>query len=90
MTTYWFRPKRYGWGWSPATVQGWLVLGAFVAAVAADSAVFYHRVRAGVGLRPAMTMFYLWIAILVVALAVVCWRTGEPPHWRWGDRQTPR
>ncbi len=90
MTTYWFRTKRYGWGWTPATIEGWLVLAAFAVGVAADSVVLFHRLRAGVGHRPAMTMFYLWIAILVVALAAVCWKTGEPPRWRWGDPQSPR
>jgi hypothetical protein len=29
----WFRPKRYGWGLTPATWQGWLVTGAYVAGV---------------------------------------------------------
>lgn len=29
---YWFPAKKYGWGWGmPATWQGWLVLGAYLA-----------------------------------------------------------
>jgi hypothetical protein len=90
MATFWFRTKRYGWGWSPASVQGWLVVGAFVLAVAADSAVLIYRVRTGVSHRPAMITFYLWVAILVVALAAICWKTGEPPRWRWGDPKSPQ
>ena len=27
---YWFKRKLYGWGWTPATWQGWLVLAVFV------------------------------------------------------------
>jgi hypothetical protein len=33
--------------------------------------------------------FVLWLTYLLalsVLLMVVCYRTGEPPRWRWGDR----
>ena len=26
MTTYWFRPKRYGYGATPVTWQGWVLV----------------------------------------------------------------
>ena len=29
----WFRPKRYGWGYSPQTWQGWVIVVAAVAAL---------------------------------------------------------
>lgn len=28
---FWFRAKEYGWGWYPATWEGWLVLLVFIA-----------------------------------------------------------
>jgi hypothetical protein len=31
----WFGPKRIGWGWSPRSWEGWLVVGLSVAAVVA-------------------------------------------------------
>ena len=31
----WFRPKRIGWGWSPASWQGWAVLAAVAAVLIA-------------------------------------------------------
>jgi hypothetical protein len=31
---YWFRAKRYGWGWGlPAKWQGWLILAVYVALI---------------------------------------------------------
>ena len=27
---YWFKRKIFGWGWAPATWQGWLVITIFV------------------------------------------------------------
>jgi hypothetical protein len=29
----WFGPRRYGWGLTPTSWQGWVVTGAYVAAV---------------------------------------------------------
>jgi lipoprotein signal peptidase len=38
---YWFRAKRYGWGWGlPTTWQGWMVLVAFVVLLVIASIVF--------------------------------------------------
>jgi hypothetical protein len=83
----WFRAKRYGWGWTPATIEGWLVMAAFVAAIIVDAVGLIHRTRTGVDVRSAMVTFYVWIGILLVALAGVCWMTGERPRWRWGKEQ---
>ena len=84
MTELWFRAKSYGWGWTPVTVQGWLVLAAFLVATVADIAVLTYRVRHGAELRPALFVFYVVLAILVAALIAICWATGERPRWRWG------
>jgi hypothetical protein len=85
MTRLWFRAKRYGWGWTPAGVEGWLVMAAFVVAVVVDGGVLLYRVRHGVGARQALVPFYAVLGGLVVALLVTCWKTGEPPRWRWGS-----
>jgi hypothetical protein len=81
----WFRAKTYGWGWTPATIEGWLVLGLFFAGVLIDVVIFTHRLRAGVAVRTAMTAFFVWIAVLSGGLFAVCWVTGERPRWHWGD-----
>ena len=35
--------------------------------------------------RPVI--FQVVVVILVFALILVCYATGEPPSWRWGDRK---
>jgi hypothetical protein len=85
VTTPWFRTKKYGWGWTPATIEGWLVLAAFMAGVVLNVVVLIYRTQHGVPMDHALVAFYLCLAALVAALIVVCWRTGEPPRWRWGD-----
>jgi hypothetical protein len=75
---YWFPAKRYGWGWGlPRTWEGWLVLAVFVALIVLGAWLFPPRVMLG---------FYLaYVLALSVLLTGVCWLTGEPPRWRWGD-----
>jgi uncharacterized membrane protein YhaH (DUF805 family) len=84
VTRRWFRAKKYGWGWTPASIEGWLVLAAFVVLVALDAVVLRYRTQHGVPVFRALVSFYLRLAILVVALIVICLKTGEPPRWRWG------
>jgi len=74
---YWFRAKRYGWGWGlPCTWEGWLVF-----------AAFFALLIAGVHLFPparSSSRFLLYEIGLTVGLVAVCWLKGEPPRWRWG------
>lgn len=76
-TKYWFRAKRFGWGWGlPLTWQGWLVLAIFLVMVAAGATLIQPRIH--------LSLFVIYVAILSGALMVVCWIKGEPPRWRWG------
>ena len=71
---YWFAMKRYGWGWTPCTWQGWLIL--FVWLVVFT--IFILPVDA--------TQWQFWVALIVwvAALIGVCYLKGEKPRWRWG------
>jgi len=81
MTTYWFRPKRYGYGATPVTWQGWAVTILVVLVVAAASLVL------------RLTERHLWAlaallpfdAIAVAALVIISRRkTDGEWRWRWG------
>ena len=74
---YWFPAKAYGWGWGiPIRWEGWVVLGAYFALLLVGIAL----------LRPRMhpVGFVLFVTGLSLVLVGICWRTGEPPRWRWG------
>ena len=76
---YWFRANSYGWGWGlPLKWQGWLVLTLYTAGIAAANIYFSPAV--------SPTKFTLAISVLSGLLVAVCWKTGEPPSWRWGKK----
>ena len=85
MSSVWFRARSYGWGWTPVSVEGWLVMLAFVMAAGVVTAIFIYQVRSGVGRGSATLQFLLAIAILTGLLTAVAWLTGERPRWRWGE-----
>ncbi len=75
---YWFPAKRYGWGWGPPrTWQGWIVLAAYFALIAAG-ALLLLPTRGPVA-------FVLYTLFPTAALTAVCWIKGERPRWRWGE-----
>lgn len=75
---YWFRAKRYGWGWGlPATWQGWLVFLVWIAG-------FVLAIRY---LIPRNFYVHLAFAVAMVGLLLaICYKKGEPPRWRFGPR----
>jgi hypothetical protein len=76
---YWFRAKRYGWGWGlPTRWQGWVVLTLYFASIIVAAAVIEPARAPG--------RFLACLVVLSGLLVAVCWAKGEPPRWRWGDR----
>jgi hypothetical protein len=79
VTRYWFRAKRYGWGWGlPLVWQGWVVLLVWIS-------VFF----AGMGLlRSSRRLAFIGFSVVMIGLlTLICYIKGEPPRWRWGERQ---
>ena len=74
---YWFRAKRYGWGWGlPLKWQGWAVLVVFGVLLGVGSVV----------ISPAThpVSYMLYVGVLSALLVGTCYAKGEPPKWRWG------
>jgi len=81
MTTYWFRPKRYGYGATPVTWQGWAVTIAVVLVVVAVSLV----VRLTERHLWALAALLAFDAVAVAALVIISRRkTDGEWRWRWG------
>lgn len=76
----WFKRKMYGWGWTPATWQGWLVTLAYIGLAVAFGLTIDEQSSP----REVMFTFALPLALLTVAFLRVVSKTGEPPKWQWG------
>lgn len=76
----WFRRKWCGWGWTPCSVEGWLITLAYIGLV-----FFYvfsldeHATKMEVTL-----LLVLPLALLTALLIWICYKTGEKPRWQWG------
>lgn len=77
---YWFKRKVWGWGWTPATWQGWLVTLVWLALILLLS----FTVDETSPLREVMFTFILPTLLLTITLIRICYKTGEKPRWQWG------
>jgi len=79
---YWFKARRYGYGWEPASREGWAVLlgvlGAYLLAIAVATLVGSEAAVAVVAVAGG--------AIMAAVLIVISLKTGEKPRWRWGGK----
>jgi len=78
---YWFRARLYGFGWTPATWQGWAVTAVFIGVLLWVGADF------GKNPNPSgneINWFFVKIIVLVTALIAICVIKGEKPKWNWG------
>ena len=71
---YWFKQKKYGYGVTPKTWEGWVTL-----------IVFALITISGALLITNSTFFYAFLTTIVLA---VVWlsktKTKDPWEWRWG------
>lgn len=70
----WFRAKRYGWGWTPCSWQGWLTLLIWVGLFVFSINKLDHEWAKNI----------IFIFVITVGLIWVCYKKGEKPRWRWG------
>ncbi|MFA7286573.1 MAG: hypothetical protein WC052_02865 [Patescibacteria group bacterium] len=77
---YWFKRKLYGWGWTPATWQGWLVLAIWLVLVL----MFAFTLDENSPTREVMFTFILPVTLLTLTLIRIGYKTGEKPSWQWG------
>ncbi len=80
MNKLWFRNKWYGWGWYPATWQGWAVIGVYVILITA----FSFTIDENSPTREVVFTFILPVTLLTITLIRICYKTGEKPKWQWG------
>jgi len=81
MTRYWFRPKRYGYGATPISWEGWAVTLATVLAMVVVSFALRLETKSYLALT-ALIAFD--VAALVLLFIVSRCKTEGEWRWRWG------
>jgi hypothetical protein len=84
---YWFKAKYYGWGWTPATTEGWLVILIFILFIIWRVVALAQN---AVPTTDQRIWFFAEVIGALVALLLICWKTGESLRWQWGNPKDDR
>jgi hypothetical protein len=84
---FWFKAKNYGWGWYPATWQGWSILLFYLFLVITN---YRHVNSVTNSVNGSLLSIVPETFILTILLIIICHATGEKPEWRWGGKTKKR
>ena len=80
---YWFRPKKYGWGFTPISWEGFVMTLVFVFLL--FSIVYIDNLSSpDMTLRDALRFFVDLIVVASLFTLIAQKKTKEPLLWRWG------
>lgn len=79
---YWFKRKRFGWGWTPVTWQGWVVVAVPIAAILVASFLLPSDPKDSSVWQ--VVGFFGLVLGSVGALLYLGRKHGPSPKWRWG------
>lgn len=77
----WFKRKLYGWGWTPATWQGWVIILGFLTVLGVD---FFFIASPFLDPGVPQIAFLFRTLLYVIVLVTLCYKKGEKPRWQWG------
>ena len=83
---YWFKRRRYGYGWTPVTWQGWVTVLAFLAAILSGTAILSDTPRNTFSTEAFI--YLVFFAVATMLLVVISFMKGPRPKWRWGSKAT--
>jgi len=71
----WFKRKKYGWGWIPSSIEGWLVI------ILACAIIIYFASKV-----EENSINILYAILAAVVLVIINYIKGEKPRWQWGGK----
>lgn len=80
MKQKWFVRKTYGYGWYPATWQGWTLTATYIIVVL-WLAHFVDKRQSG---WQVFTTFGIPLIVVTTIFLLITYKTGEKPRWQWG------
>lgn len=79
---HWFKRRRYGYGWTPVTWQGWVWVSVLLVVVIGGAIVLATNPYSN-------TLLWLYLTAVVtavIALLIITTAKGPRPRWRWGKK----
>jgi hypothetical protein len=79
----WFKRKTYGWGWTPVTLEGWVITFVYIFLLI----LFVSQFNATSTVIDAIVLFFLPGSIITGIFFYILYKKGEKPRWQWGKRK---
>jgi ABC-type uncharacterized transport system permease subunit len=79
----WFTRKLYGYGWTPASWQGWFTLLIFIGFNVWN---FLRIDTQSHSVSDTLINFILPFVLTTIILIYLCVAKGEKARWQWGQR----
>lgn len=81
MKKLYFKAKTYGYGWYPASWEGWLIIAIYAGCVITIATLGQRHISNG----PDVLLYITLPILLLTAILIwISYKTGEKPRWRWG------
>lgn len=87
-TRKWFKAKKTGFSWYPATWQGWLTLAIYFVLETKLAFIYNERLRDPLFDQTVSTVIFFFLtAVLTSILILISYHKGEKPSWRWSKKK---
>jgi len=86
MAHYWFKPRRYGFGATPITWQGWAVAAVNLAVVLMAVVGLVHASHDGDFSSEARWLLLI-LVVTAVSVLISWWKTEGSWRWQWGENR---
>lgn len=83
---FWFKRRRYGYGWTPVTWQGWATIGIYLFALLGYAFTMDEASPEG-----TLEDIYMYLGVvfgMTVCFIIVTAIKSPRPKWRWGPKST--
>ena len=81
---FWYKRKRYGWGWVPVTWQAWVLLFVHIVFLLVMSRVLLQDVPPNT-YQKEVGIFLLLVALSTCVHICISYKKAPIPKWRWGS-----
>jgi len=85
----WFKVRKYGYGWTPQTFEGYLTTIIYFVLFATLTIIFIMRLGDPLfDQRVSVGIYLCLVGVLSISLVVIAYLTGEKPSWNWGNKSS--